>query len=52
MPNAVNYNVSAQTQALKKGNFWIATGDVGKGSGYWNGLTQIQWIKFNYVCNR
>jgi hypothetical protein len=39
MPNAVNYNVSAQTQALKKGNFWIATGDVGKGSGYWNGIS-------------
>jgi hypothetical protein len=39
MPNAVNYNVSAQTQALKKGNFWIATGDVGKGTGYWNGIT-------------
>jgi hypothetical protein len=39
MPNAVNYNVSAQTQALKKGNFWIATGDVGKGAGYWNGIT-------------
>ena len=39
MPNAVNYNVSAQTQALKKGNFWIATGDVGKGAGYWNGTT-------------
>jgi hypothetical protein len=39
MPNAVNYNVSAQTQALKKGNFWIATGDVGKGAGYWNGIS-------------
>jgi hypothetical protein len=39
MPNAVNYNVNAQTQALKKGNFWIATGDVGKGSGYWNGIS-------------
>jgi hypothetical protein len=39
MPNAVNYNVNAQTQALKKGNFWIATGDVGKGAGYWNGIS-------------
>ena len=39
MPNPVNYNVSPQTQALKKGNFWIGTGDVGKGSGYWNGVT-------------
>jgi hypothetical protein len=33
MPNAIKYNVSAETLALKKGNFWIATGDVGKGAG-------------------
>jgi hypothetical protein len=31
MPNAIKYNVSAETLALKKGNFWIGTGDVGKG---------------------
>jgi hypothetical protein len=43
MPNAIKYNVSAETLALKKGNFWIGTGDVGKGpsssTGYYNGLT-------------
>ena len=31
MPNAIKYSTSAQTLALKKGNFWIGTGDVGKG---------------------
>ena len=31
MPNAIKYNVSAETLALKKGNFYIGTGDVGKG---------------------
>ena len=43
MPNAIKYNESAQTLALKKGNFWIGTGDVGKGptssTGYYNGIT-------------
>ena len=39
MPNPVNYNVSPQTLALKKGNFWIGTGDVGKSTGYWNGIS-------------
>ena len=43
MPNAIKYNVSAETLALKKGNFWIGTGDVGKGptssTGYYNGST-------------
>ena len=43
MPNLIKYNVSAETLALKKGNFWIGTGDVGKGptstTGYWNGIT-------------
>jgi hypothetical protein len=36
MANGIKYNVSTQTQALKKGNFWIATGDVGKGSDYYS----------------
>ena len=40
MPNAIKYNVSDETLALKKRNFWISTGDVGKG------------VKFSYVCNR
>ena len=43
MPNAIKYNLSAETLALKKGNFWIGTGDVGKGptssTGYYNGIT-------------
>jgi hypothetical protein len=39
MPNPVKYNTGTETLALKKGNFWIGTGDVGKGAGYWNGYT-------------
>lgn len=43
MPNAIKYNTSAESLALKKGNFWIGTGDVGKGStastGFYNGTT-------------
>ena len=43
MPNAIKYSASAQTLALKKGNFWIGTGDVGKGptstTDYYNGIT-------------
>lgn len=43
MPNAIKYSTSAQTLALKKSNFWIATGDVPKGTttntDYWNGIT-------------
>jgi len=36
MANGIKYSASAQTQALKKGDFWIATGDVGKGSDYYS----------------
>lgn len=43
MPNLIKYSASAQTLALKKGNYWIGTGDVGKGptstTDYWNGIT-------------
>ena len=39
MPNSIKYNVSTETLALKKGNFWIGTGDVGKGLSYYNGIT-------------
>lgn len=43
MPNAIKYSASAQTLALKKGDYWIGTGDVGKGptstTDYWNGIT-------------
>ena len=43
MPNAIKYSTDTQSLALKKGNFYIATGDVGKGptstTGYYNGIT-------------
>ena len=43
MPNPIKYNLSNQSSALKKGNFWIGSGDVGKGptstNEYWNGIT-------------
>jgi len=43
LPNPIKYSASAQTLALKKGNFWIGTGDVGKGptstTDYYNGIT-------------
>ena len=42
MANPIKYNTSAETLALKKGNFWIGTGDVGKGptssTGFYNGI--------------
>jgi hypothetical protein len=43
MPNPIKYSTTSQTLALKKGNFWIGTGDVGKGTtgatDYYNGIT-------------
>lgn len=43
MPNSFKYSASVQALALKKGNFWIGTGDVGKGptstTDYYNGIT-------------
>jgi len=43
MPNSIKYNISVETLALKKGNFYIGTGDVEKGptssTGYYNGIT-------------
>jgi hypothetical protein len=43
MPNSIKYSVSAQSKALKRGNFFIGTGDDPKGhttiSDYWNGIT-------------
>ena len=43
MPNGIKYNLSAETLALKKGNFYISTGDDAKGttstSGFWHGIT-------------
>jgi len=43
MPNPIKYSIGSETLALKKGNFYIGTGDVGKGptstTGYYNGIT-------------
>jgi hypothetical protein len=43
MANPIKYNISTETKALKKGNFWFGTGDVGKGptssTGFYNGIT-------------
>ena len=43
MANAIKYSTSPQTLALKKGDYWIGTGDVGKGptssTDYWHGIT-------------
>lgn len=40
MPNPIKYSTGSETFALKKGNFYIGTGDVGKGltsnTGYYN----------------
>lgn len=42
MPNSIKYTTGTESQALKKGNFAIGTGDVGKGpseeTGYYNGV--------------
>ncbi len=42
MANSFKYSVSTQTEALKRGNFWVGINDVGKGptssSDYWNGI--------------
>ena len=43
MSNSIKYTTGSETLALKKGNFYIGTGDVGKGptseTGYYNGIT-------------
>ena len=43
MPNPIKYNTGTETLALKKGNFWIGNGSVGKGptssTGFYNGIT-------------
>ena len=44
MPNVFKYNPSStEAKSLRKGNFYIGVGDVGKGptneTGFWNGLT-------------
>ena len=43
MPNPIKYSTGSETLALKKGNLYIGTGDVGKGpsdtTGYYNGVS-------------
>jgi hypothetical protein len=43
MSNPIKYSTGSETLALKKGNFYIGTGDVGKGptssTGYYNGIS-------------
>jgi hypothetical protein len=43
MSNPIKYSTGSETLALKKGNFYIGKGDVGKGptseTGYYNGIT-------------
>ena len=43
MPNPIKYTTGSESLALKKGNFYIGTGDVGKGptstTGFYNGIT-------------
>jgi hypothetical protein len=43
MPNSIKYNTSTESLALRKGNFYVGTGDVGKGptstTGFYNGIT-------------
>ena len=43
MTNSIKYSTGSESLALKKGNFYIGTGDVGKGptstTGYYNGIT-------------
>jgi hypothetical protein len=43
MSNSIKYSTGSETQAVKMGNFFIGTGDVGKGptstTGYYNGIT-------------
>jgi hypothetical protein len=42
MPNPIKYSTGSETNALKKGNFFFGTGDVGKGpsdvTGYYQGV--------------
>ena len=43
MPNPIKYSTTSQSLALKTGNYYIGTGDVGKGptssTDYYNGIT-------------
>jgi hypothetical protein len=55
MPNAIKYTAGTETLALKKGNFYIGTGDVGKGptstTGYFDGVSPASGGYVIYVRN-
>jgi surface protein len=55
MPNAIKYSTTSETLALRKGNFYIGTGDVGKGptstTGFWNAL-DVPKSGFNVYQNK
>jgi hypothetical protein len=51
MPNPIKYSTGSETNALKKGNFFFGTGDVGKGpsdvTGYYQGVAEIKFAEYN-----
>ena len=55
MSNTIKYSTGSETLALKKGNFYIGTGDVGKGpsssTGYFDGVSPVSGGYVIYVRN-
>jgi len=55
MPNPIKYTTGSETDALKKGNFYIGTGDVGKGpsdvTGYYQGISPSEGGYVIYMNN-
>ena len=55
MSNPIKYSTGSETLALKKGNFYIGTGDVGKGpsssTGYFDGVSPVSGGYVIYVRN-
>jgi surface protein len=55
MANPIKYSTGSETKALKKGNFFIGTGDVGKGpsdvTGYYQGVDVPQpgYVVYQYL---
>jgi hypothetical protein len=55
MANPIKYSTGSETKALKKGNFFIGTGDVGKGpsdvTGYYQGVDVLSGGYTIYLYN-
>jgi surface protein len=57
MPNPIKYTTGSETLALKSGNFYIGTGDVGKGpsdvTGYYQGVDVPKpgYVVYQYLDN-